>query len=31
VLITVVTAVAALYPSLKAARLQPVDAMSHFG
>ena len=31
VLITVVTAVAALYPSMKAARLQPVDAMSHFG
>jgi len=31
VLITLVTAVAALYPSMKAARLQPVDAMSHFG
>jgi putative ABC transport system permease protein len=31
VLITAVTAVAAFYPSLKAARLQPVDAMSHFG
>jgi ABC-type lipoprotein release transport system permease subunit len=29
--ITVVTALAALYPSLKAARLQPVVAMSHFG
>jgi ABC-type lipoprotein release transport system permease subunit len=31
VLITFVTAVAAFYPSLKAARLQPVVAMSHFG
>jgi putative ABC transport system permease protein len=31
VVITAVTAVAALYPSLKAARLQPVVAMSHFG
>jgi putative ABC transport system permease protein len=31
VTITIVTAVAALYPSMKAARLQPVDAMSHFG
>ena len=31
VLITLVTAVAAFYPSMKAARLQPVDAMSHFG
>jgi ABC-type antimicrobial peptide transport system permease subunit len=29
--ITVVTAVAALYPSLRAARLRPVVAMSHFG
>lgn len=29
--ITVVTALAALYPSIKAARLQPVVAMSHFG
>jgi ABC-type lipoprotein release transport system permease subunit len=29
--ITLVTAAAALYPSLKAARLQPVVAMSHFG
>jgi ABC-type lipoprotein release transport system permease subunit len=29
--ITLVTALAALYPSLKAARLQPVVAMSHFG
>jgi len=31
VTITLVTAVAAFYPSMKAARLQPVDAMSHFG
>ena len=31
VLITAVTAVAALYPSLRAARLRPVVAMSHFG
>src|SRR5450432_774603 len=30
-IITFVTGVAALYPSLKAARLQPVVAMSHFG
>jgi len=29
--ITVVTGVAALYPSLRAARLRPVVAMSHFG
>ena len=29
--ITVVTALAALYPSIKAARLRPVVAMSHFG
>jgi ABC-type lipoprotein release transport system permease subunit len=29
--ITVVTALAALYPSLRAARLRPVVAMSHFG
>jgi putative ABC transport system permease protein len=29
--ITVVTALAALYPSLRAARLPPVVAMSHFG
>src|SRR5262249_30867871 len=29
--ITIVTALAALYPSLRAARLQPVVAMSHFG
>jgi len=31
VLITVVTALAALYPALRAARLKPVNAMSHFG
>jgi len=31
VLITVVSGLAALYPSLRAARLRPVDAMSHFG
>lgn len=30
-LITTVTAAAALYPSLRAARLKPVDAMAHFG
>lgn len=30
-LITIVTSAAALYPSLRAARLKPVDAMSHFG
>ncbi len=30
-LIAVVTAAAALYPALRAARLKPVDAMSHFG
>ncbi|MFL5306830.1 MAG: ABC transporter permease [Polyangia bacterium] len=29
--ITIVTGVAAFYPSLKAARLRPVVAMSHFG
>ena len=29
--ITFVTALAALYPSLRAARLRPVVAMSHFG
>ncbi|HKU39288.1 MAG TPA: FtsX-like permease family protein [Polyangiales bacterium] len=29
--ITVVTAAAAFYPSLRAARLKPVDAMAHFG
>lgn len=31
VLITLVSGGAALYPSLRAARLRPVDAMSHFG
>jgi putative ABC transport system permease protein len=31
VAITIVTGVAAFYPSLKAARLRPVVAMSHFG
>ncbi len=31
VLITIVTGIAALYPSLRAARLRPVVAMSHFG
>jgi putative ABC transport system permease protein len=30
-LLTAVTALAALYPSFRAARLQPVTAMSHFG
>jgi putative ABC transport system permease protein len=31
ILITFVTALAALYPSWRAAKLQPVSAMSHFG
>jgi putative ABC transport system permease protein len=31
VAITIVTGVAALYPSMRAARLRPVVAMSHFG
>ena len=30
-LIAVVTSLASLFPSLRAARLKPVDAMSHFG
>ena len=30
-LIAVVTGLASLFPSLRAARLKPVDAMSHFG
>jgi ABC-type lipoprotein release transport system permease subunit len=30
-LLTLVTALAALYPSFRAARLKPVSAMSHFG
>jgi ABC-type lipoprotein release transport system permease subunit len=31
VLLTAVTGLASLYPALRAARLRPVDAMSHFG
>jgi putative ABC transport system permease protein len=31
VLISGVTALAALYPAFRASRLKPVDAMSHFG
>jgi putative ABC transport system permease protein len=31
VVITIATGLAALYPSLRAARLRPVEAMSHFG
>jgi putative ABC transport system permease protein len=31
VLIACVTAAAALYPALRAARLKPIDAMAHFG
>jgi putative ABC transport system permease protein len=31
VLISSVTAGAALYPALRAARLRPIDAMAHFG
>jgi ABC-type lipoprotein release transport system permease subunit len=31
VAISIVTALAALYPSLRAARLRPVSAMQHFG
>ncbi len=31
VLLTVVTALAALYPSIRAARLRPIEAMAHFG
>jgi ABC-type lipoprotein release transport system permease subunit len=30
-MLTVLTGVAALYPSFRAARLRPVEAMSHFG
>ena len=30
-LIALVTGAASLFPSLRAARLKPVDAMSHFG
>jgi ABC-type antimicrobial peptide transport system permease subunit len=31
ILITLITGAAALYPSLRAARLKPVTAMQHFG
>lgn len=31
ILLTVVTALAAFYPSFRAARLRPIEAMSHFG
>jgi ABC-type lipoprotein release transport system permease subunit len=31
VLLTLVTALAAFYPSFRAARLRPIEAMSHFG
>jgi putative ABC transport system permease protein len=31
ILLTVITALAALYPSLRAARLRPIEAMAHFG
>jgi ABC-type lipoprotein release transport system permease subunit len=31
VLITAVSALAAIYPSIRAARLRPIEAMSHFG
>jgi putative ABC transport system permease protein len=31
VLISVVSALAAIYPSVRAARLRPIEAMSHFG
>jgi ABC-type lipoprotein release transport system permease subunit len=27
----VITAAAALYPSMRAARLRPIEAMAHFG
>jgi ABC-type lipoprotein release transport system permease subunit len=30
-LISVVTGAAAVYPALRASRLKPADAMSHFG
>jgi ABC-type lipoprotein release transport system permease subunit len=31
VTLTIVTALAALYPSIRAARLRPIEAMAHFG
>jgi ABC-type antimicrobial peptide transport system permease subunit len=31
ILLTLVTALAAFYPSFRAARLRPIEAMSHFG
>ncbi|HEY0706224.1 MAG TPA: FtsX-like permease family protein, partial [Polyangia bacterium] len=30
-LLTIVTGLAALYPSIRAARLRPIEAMAHFG
>jgi putative ABC transport system permease protein len=31
ILLSIVTAIAAFYPSLRAARLRPIEAMAHFG
>ena len=31
IMLTVLTGLAALYPSMRAARLRPIEAMSHFG